>query len=201
MITNYDDHIDSLLDIVRDIDLDGKITLLTGSNASGKSLIRKQLAFGVAKKLGKDSPKGLVAGTSLEARTASNPEWGALSRIHADSEWMPSSFETFSNIERVLKIENQYLVIDEPELGMGEETVMALVQFLNDLIASKPKILGMMIITHNRYIVENLNFDVFKNTNGIKTKEDWLNRELIPTDLELLKANPLFAEIRKREKK
>lgn len=195
-----EEQIDRLVDVMQSIPLDGKITILTGSNGSGKSLIRKQILFEISRKTGKEKNK-CVASTSLEARTSSNPEWGALSGIMQDDGWMPSSYETLKKVEAVLGLKDRYIIIDEPELGMGEETVMALVNYLNDLFSKLDEsILGVMIITHNRYIVSNLKHDHFANTDGLKTSEEWLNRELIPTDLEILKENKLFFAIRDRQK-
>ena len=195
-----EEQIDRLIQIIESVPLDGKITILTGSNGSGKSLIRKQILFEISRKTGKEKGK-CVASTSLESRTSSNPEWGALSSIMQDDGWMPSSFETLKKIKGLLNVKDRYIIIDEPELGMGEETVMALVNFLNESFSNLDEsILGVMIITHNRYIVSNLRHDHFANTDGIKTSEEWLNRELIPTDLEALSENKLFFAIRDRQK-
>ncbi|MEK6828908.1 MAG: hypothetical protein AABY15_02195 [Nanoarchaeota archaeon] len=201
MKEDLDEHIDHLIELMDSVPVGGKITLLTGSNGSGKSLIRKQIAFKIGEKIGVEARKA-VASTSMEKRTSSNPEWGGLSGAMMDTAWMPTSNQTLGQIEGLLKIDDKYLVIDEPEIGMGEETVMALVDFLNDKFkALGDKVPGVMIISHNRYIVEHLNYDCFLNTDGIKTKEEWLGRKLVPTDLKMLDENPLFFVIRDREKK
>ena len=67
MNQELEDHIDSIIDLVSEIP-EGKISILVGSNGSGKSLIRKQL-----------SGRFKTAQTSMEQRTSSNPEWGGLS--------------------------------------------------------------------------------------------------------------------------
>lgn len=186
---DYEKHIDGLIDLSDDIP-QGKITMLTGSNGSGKSLVRKL----VSQRLGG------IAHVSMELRTRSNPEWGALSSMMHDNDVTPTSLNTFDLItQMVSKVDDKFLVIDEPEIGMGEETVMALVSFLNEVL---PEALernkGILVITHNRYIVENLNYDEFRNTDGLETKGEWLNRELVPTDLDRLKDNELFRAIRDR---
>ncbi len=197
---NLEEHIDGLVETIESIPIEGKITILTGSNGSGKSLIRKQIPFHIGELSGIE-PKKCVSSTSLEARTSSNPEWGALSGAMQDSGWMPTSYETLKKIESLLSIKDKYLIIDEPEIGMGEETVMALVNFLNEKFSNlDSSVLGVMVITHNRYIVSNLKHDHFANTNGLKRADDWLNRELVPTDLEALKQNDLFIAIRDRQK-
>lgn len=197
---NLEEHIDGLADTIESTPIEGKITILTGSNGSGKSLIRKQLPFHIGRLSGIE-PNKCVASTSLEARTSSNPEWGALGGAMQDTPWLPTSYATINMIENLIKIKNKYIVIDEPEIGMGEETVMALVNFLNEKFSNlDDSVLGVMVITHNRYIVSNLRHDHFANTDGLKSSEEWLNRELVPTDLEVLKQNDLFIAIRDRQK-
>lgn len=165
-----------------------KITILTGKNGSGKSLIRKILPKSV----------GDSASTSQERRTSNNPEWGALSSAMCDVGGTPTSTETLSHIQQLLQINNKYIIIDEPEIGMGEETVAGLLKLLNEELP-KHKNNGICFITHNRYIVEHLNADAFYNIEGM-TKEEWLIREIIPTDLNKLKDDSmaLFKAIQQR---
>lgn len=192
-------HIDRLVNIISSVPVGGRVSLLTGSNGSGKSLIRKQLPFHIGRQTGKEPGKA-VASTSMELRTGSNPEWGALSSIMRDFELNPTSLETFHQIENILGVKDRYIVIDEPEIGMGEELVMSLVDYLNERIPKMDKsVCGIMVITHNRYIVENLNHDHFMNTDGLKTKQAWLDRKLEPVDLEKFKKNDLFYAIRDRQ--
>lgn len=206
---NHNTHIDRLIEVLESINVDGSVTILTGSNGSGKSLIRKQMMFRVAKVLDKDPRKGpLVASTSMELRTGSRPEFGALSGAGRDHDVSPTSQCTLENIEALVIGEHgkdRYVVIDEPEIGMGEEMVAALVNLLNiELKKTKEKkILGVLVITHNRYIVENLEAKQFLNIDGYKTKEDWLNRKIVPTDLKKFAKDSmdLFIAIRDRMKK
>jgi hypothetical protein len=201
-------HIDNLVEILNSINVNNSVTILTGSNGSGKSLIRKQMLFRVARALEKDPKNGpLVASTSMEMRTGSNPEFGALSGAGRDNDVSPTSQCTLENIEALLvgkHGENRYIVIDEPEIGMGEEMVVALVNWLNEECSSlkKKKIYGVLVITHNRYIVENLKHEQFLNIDGYKTKEEWLERKIVPTDLKEFnkKSMDLFLAIRDRSK-
>ena len=90
------------------------------------------------------------------------------------------------------------MVVDEFEIGCSEETILALVLFINERVKElldKKKIIGAMIITHSRLGVKNLVHDDFINLDGL-TKEEWLNRKVIPTDLEKLKENELFYYIK-----
>lgn len=196
MNQNLEEHIDYLVDIMNSVK-EGKVNILVGSNGSGKSLVRKSIAG-----------RFKTYQTSLEQRTGSNASWGALSGAMRDDGWIPSSYYTITKIERLLEEEmynERFIVIDEPELGLGEETVVALCNLLNQIFeqAQKSKdFKGALIITHNRYLVENLQAEGFFSTDveGM-TKEEWLGREITPTDLERLKENPLFEAVRDRLKK
>lgn len=79
-------------------------------------------------------------------RTSSNPAFGALSSAMMDNEASPTSLNTFDLIQGVFQAsglykevkedevralsETGYIILDEPEIGMAEETVMALVLWL-----------------------------------------------------------------------
>ena len=197
---NLEQHVDNLSDIMDNIPSKG-ITILTGSNGSGKSLIRNQFIFRLAQRAGVEAKnfKGKLGSVSMQKRTESQPEWGAMSSVMHDTPWLPTSQNTLDLIDRVIETSFEYIIIDEPEIGMGEEIVMALVDYLNDKF-QKHSDKGYMIITHNRYIVEHLNSDYFFNLDGIKTKEEWLNRPLVKANLETLKENKLYFYIRDKQK-
>ena len=194
MNEELNNHIDSLLDIKDNINL-SKITVLTGTNGSGKSLIAKQLSFRVDSEL-----NGRIKSVSMNSRTQSNPEWGALANAMSDTEWIATSQNTISLIRGLIKAtkeENtQYVVLDEFEIGCSEETILALVYLINNLNLN----VGMLIITHSRLAVKELRFDNFINIDGL-SKEGWLNRKIIPTNIKLLEENNLFSVIRDRMKK
>lgn len=90
---NYEQHIDTIGEIADRINLD-KITILTGRNAGGKSLVRKVLRQNVMDKTGKS--KVFIPHASQELRTKSNPEMGALSGMAHDLEWLATSHNTIS---------------------------------------------------------------------------------------------------------
>lgn len=187
---NVEEHIDKLIGIAEDIKIN-RISILTGDNGSGKSLIRKLLPARIGEQLNKDPDfyHETVASTSQELRTGSNPEWGALGGIMRDVAWTPTSTETLKHIKQLIEVKDRFIVIDEPEIGMGEETVAAMVNFLNNMFMLM-KNHGVCIITHNRYVVENINADDFYNIQGLSKKE-WLEREIIPTDLNQLEEDSL----------
>lgn len=203
------DMYDRIVDVYKSIELD-KITVLTGSNGSGKSLIRKQLPFLIRDHLGLEDVKdvkGMIKSTSMDVRTGSNPEWSALSGIMRDTEWIATSQNTLSCLQGLFRAiekgdKTKYLVIDEFEVGCGEETVLALVNYINSEIKKLIKttqLEGAMIITHSRIGVKHLKYDNFVNIEGMN-KQEWLDREIVPTNLKKLSENELFVFIRDTSK-
>lgn len=196
-----EEYIDNLAEILyNDIDAT-KITILTGRNAGGKSLIRKQLVFPISKQLGKE--KVNIPHASQQLRTDSQPELGGLSGFAHDLPWLATSDSTIHTIEQVFKSKEtcDYMVIDEPEIGLGEELQLGLCDYMNEQIEECKKIgKGVLIICHSRLIVKNLTHDTFINLEGM-SEDEWLNREPIKISLEEFKkfANDLRVEIGKRQ--
>lgn len=198
---NLNKHIDKLLDIIEEIPLN-KITILTGGNAMGKSLIRKQIGFHIQKELKKDDLKNLVASISMQSRTENRPEWGGLSSMMHDLPWNSTSDFTIHSIKLLLKSTERFIIMDEIEIGMSKEVQAGLCLYLNKIL---PDILkknyGLLVITHSDVIVNNLNHDKFINIEGL-SERDWVSREITPVnpgDLEKW-ANELFIAIRDRSK-
>lgn len=198
-----DKHIDRLLEVLYSIKV-GKITVLTGSNGSGKSFIRKMLWQSVNKQLGIDARKSSISGVSMQLRTASQPAWGGLSSIMHDDENSPTSLSTFELIETLFKGDrkDRFFVIDEPEIGMSKESQLGITNYIN---SHSKKLLetnqGILIITHSELLVEKLVYDNFVNIEGL-SKEEWLSREIVATDFEALKikADELCSALHKRLK-
>lgn len=188
---NASDHLDDLIDIADSID-PKKITILTGSNGTGKSFVRKLLGHKIP-----DKKKEIkVASISMERRAGLNMD-GAMGAFTKDADWTPTSMETFKLIRGLISQEDRYIVIDEPEIGMGEELVLGLAEFLNENLNKVSH--GVMVITHSRILVEHLKHDVFINIDGL-TREQWLTRDLIASDLEDVseQSNILFRAIQDR---
>ncbi len=184
-----DEQVERIRDVLWEIPLDSSIKLLTGKNGSGKSLIRNQLINRVSKEC-----SGKLIHTSQELRTTSNPSLGALSGIFHDNPLLPTSLTTIYHIENACntaKDGDNMLVIDEPEIGCGEETVLALCKWLNEDIFKNKIKAGILIITHNRYLIKNLKYNHFYNLDGYKTKKEWIERKIKPTNLKKLKLNRL----------
>lgn len=178
-----EDQYDRIVEIYSEIPLDGSISMLTGSNGSGKSLIRKQLNHRTKRENGKS-----VAHCSMQLRTGLDNGTGCAAFTH-DTDWDPTSVNTINFIQVVSRsIHGGYMVLDEIEIGCAEETLMGMVDWMNDHLREAIKgTLGCLVITHSPYVVKNLKFDNWFNLDGYKTADEWLNRKIVPVDLESLK--------------
>ena len=168
--------------------------ILTGSNGSGKSLIRKQLCFKIANKVDGADYRSITADVSMQRRTESNLNLGAMGGFMHDDPWNPTSLSTFQFIETLFNTFNKnegdkrYLIIDEPEIGMSKESQLGFINWFKKQIPSLlENTLGVMLITHSELIVEQLKeLAVFLNIDSDCTADEWINREIIPTDFEKL---------------
>lgn len=198
---DWNPHIDRLIKIAESIEL-GKLTILTGSNGAGKSVIRKLLPTRIQEKLGKDSPERLVSSLSFMSRCSLNSMLGI--NFLRDSEWTSTGDNTVHLLKSIINHEDRFIILDEVELGMGEELQLATANFINSI---KDEVLkksyGLLVITHSRIIAKTLKEDAFFNVDGIKTKEEWINREIVPTDLDQFQkdCDELFIAIRDRSQK
>lgn len=191
--------VDRIIDVANAIQ-PNKITILTGGNGKGKSVVRKVSSFALAKKLNKD-PQHLVASTSMQARTELRSDFGALSSCMHDTPSSATSENSLSNIKRVLKFTERYIVIDEPEIGMGEEFQLAIAKYISSKYDVQENF-GLLVITHSRIIVKNLPHDEFLNLDGM-TEQEWLNREIVAVDLDKFEeeSSELYMAIQKRSVK
>lgn len=200
-----DERIKRIQDIMAAIE-PNKMTILTGSNGSGKSLVRKQVCFNLARKLDLENTSGLIASVSMQLRTESQPFYGALSGAMHDCAWSPTSLSTYDLvkglIDSAVKSEKKkYLIIDEPEIGMSRESQLGFILYLQKRL---PEIMdstyGLLVITHSELIVDALKDNaVFLNMDDENcTADDWIMREVIPTDFEALdeSSTELFKAIR-----
>lgn len=198
---DWNPHIDRLIKIADSIEL-GKLTILTGSNGAGKSVIRKILPTRIQEKLGKDSPERLVSSLPFMSRAGLSSTIGI--NFLRDSEWTSTGDNTVHLLKSIINHEERFIILDEVELGMGEELQLATANFINSV---KDEVLkksyGLLVITHSRIVAKTLKEDAFFNIDGIETKEEWLNREIVPTDLDQFQENcdELFVAIRDRSEK
>lgn len=207
---NYEDttkealnkHIDHIIDICKSIPMD-KITILTGGNAMGKSLIRKQLPFTVSKEKNVSIDKS-VASISMQCRTESRTDWSGLSSCMHDLPWLSTSEHTVHLLNSLLKnADDRFIVIDELETGMSREVQVGTCIMLNKKLDEiKDKLYGVLVITHSEDVVRNLKHDKFINIEGMN-EEEWLNREIVPVNPSVLSkwAMELFKAVENRTKK
>ncbi|WQJ51967.1 MAG: hypothetical protein [Hatfieldvirus porci] len=198
-------HVDRIIDICHEIPLH-KVTVLTGGNACGKSVIRKQLAIHVPNKLDEECIAHndvTVASTSMQLRTENRADWGAFSSVTHDMPWNATSQSTLNMLTKLLEVESpRFFVIDELEIGMSEELQLGFCTMINALIPELlKKHFGILVITHSRTVVKNIKHDTFINIEGM-SEDEWVNREIVPIDPENLNtwAHKLYNTIKDRSK-
>lgn len=208
---NLNNHIDNLLDVLNDIEI-GKVTVLTGGNATGKSVIRKLLTSKIMETLGTGN-RNVVSSVSMQLRTGTPDSLlgTGLDSMMRDVPWSSTSEHTVTLLDGMTKnftkdledCKKRFLVIDELEIGMSKELQLGTCLWLNDVISKILKnTYGILIITHSDIVVNNIKHDKFINIDGM-TEEEWLNREIKPIFPEDLRnwSSALYRAIAAREKK
>ena len=198
MNVSVEKQFDRIVSVYSKIPMDGSISMLTGSNGSGKSLIRQQLNFrDEVEKLGKR-----VVHISMSLRTQDH---GVCNIFTRDTDWDPTSVNTINFLNCASNaINGSYLVLDEIEVGCSEETIMGVVSWVNEHLRERIKgTLGCLVITHSPYVVRSLKFDHWFNLDGYKTPKAWMDRKIVPMDLEKLRkdSNELFRFVTNKKKK
>ena len=196
MEKNWKEHLEHLINLRDEINLD-KITILTGGNGMGKSVIRKQMVSVCHH----DNVK--VWTCSMDKRAGFDSFYCGMMVFGRDCEWLPTSINTFNGIDGFDKAEDSYGILDEIEIGMSEESQYGIALYINSKLEEyKKKNRGLLIITHSKWLVKTINADVFLNIEGM-TKDEWLNREIVPTDFKQLgkDSSSLYSEIEKRIKR
>ena len=197
---NLTEHYNHLIGIANSIN-PSKLTILTGGNATGKSLIQTQMQFMLSTQFDVNIKvaRKMIRHISMNTRTQNRPELGALSGVGHDLTWIATSQNTLSIIDKMFKSINdnvKYLIFDEPEIGCSDETTYAIALYLNKKIKElNNKNVGVLLITHSKYMVTHFNHDVFINIEEM-SEQEWLTRKITPTNLELLAENKLFAFVR-----
>lgn len=172
----------------------GCLTILTGENGTGKSLIRKCIASHLKSQYPDEHVQ--VAMMSMDNRTGLNTGNDAIC-FTRDLDWTCTSGNSIHLLKSFLNsVTNRYLVIDEPEVGMSDSLKMSVGQWFTKKF---PEVLGnnkgILLITHSKEIVRKLKTveHVFINIQG-KDEETWLNEEPSEIDLDEFekKNNELF---------
>ena len=186
-IDNFDfnEHITALGEFSKKVEY-GKTTILTGPNGYGKSLLRKLVTI-----IKPDGTDIKVASVSMEKRTSRTEGFSALSSMAMDDPTDATSNATCHLIDSLFKnTENRFYIIDEPEVGMGKEMLMGLIEKIKsdiEVMKSKNDFHGILFISHSEYFIENMPHDVFINLEG-KTYDEWKNRVVIPITPDKLSA-------------
>lgn len=205
------DHIDKIIDIVNKIKTN-RVTILVGDNGVGKSLIRKQLGVRFYKEY--KQKRSIVRQISMQQRTESRADLGAMSSCMHDWPTSPTSLCTYDMIKQALGGEFSlekpyYLVLDEMEIGMSKESVAGIIDYVVKKIPYwVTNTLGVLIITHSDFVVSELTKKVdcdFINLSYNKIDynvDNWLERDIIPTDFEWLDtwSNKLYKTVNDRSK-
>lgn len=179
----------------------GEVFVLTGENGTGKSLIRKVLHQQLKETDGEDVK---IAALSMDLRAGLGDGTGSRAFI-ADVDWTCTSENSFHNLKGILKsATDRFIVIDEPEVGMSDSLQASIGVWLSEKlqeVITRNK--GVLIITHSKHLVRNLNINhVFVNMQG-KSEEEWLIEKPQLIDLEEYEAknDALFKLLQKHLKK
>ena len=162
----------------------GHVTILTGDNGTGKSLIRKVLCSSLRNQENDDTIK--IADISMEKRTGLHAGLGGGGVFLRDVEWVATSDNSLSFLYSLFNsAKDRYLVLDEPELGMSQDLQKSIGIYLSKRIPETMKEnRGMLIITHSREFVRSLSVEhVFVNLQK-KSEEEWLNESVKEIDLD-----------------
>jgi len=163
----------------------GERIILVGPNASGKSLFRKLINRGRAK-------PWRVIHASMQLRTESRPDMGALSSIGHDWPDDATSQSTIHVIKKSLQSvkEDCVLHIDEPEIGFSDELQAGTAIWLRDrLDALAPQPVITLITTHSIPVASGfLDWRLIDLGFRFKTVEEWVTRKIEPVDPESVSA-------------
>ena len=153
-----------------------KLCVITGSNASGKSLIRKILTshlkragielihLSIEKRCGHGIEKALIYGNEDEDSTGFN-----------SANLIIKAFNTGNG-----RTNPFFLLFDEPEIGCGEELQLLIGERIADQYDKMPNCLGIFVMTHSRVITKELlkHNPSHWNMSEEAGLEKWTNRKL-----------------------
>lgn len=175
-----EDHLDEILDLAQNVKA-GENIILVGPNASGKSLFRKLINKN-------RKPPLYIVHASMQLRTESRPDMGALSNMGHDWPDDATSYSTIKVLKKSLASikDNCALHIDEPEIGFSEELQKGTGTWLRTQIEGlKPQPVISIITTHSSAVAAAFqDWKLIDLGFKYKTVEEWINREIIPQDPE-----------------
>lgn len=170
-----------------------KVWVISGENAGGKSLLCKALQANVARKAEDDGHPLTVIRIGMDIRTEGGMR-GAI--IFGDEQTESTGQVSAHTVLRSLdqsnhKNEDHWIILDEPDIGVGEGYRKVMGELFADFAKNLPeKTVGFMIVTHAREIAAPL---IAAGASSIRVGDDlrpvaeWIRDGDLPKTLEDLK--------------
>ena len=156
------------------------VLVVTGKNAAGKSFLRRWLCH-------------ILKEDKIEAIHLSQQGRASEGFVRAfvygdESDHSTGAISAHTFIAGMTtsrgRTTDHVIIWDEPEIGMGEELQIGTVDWLFTQLVDWPIHLnGIILLTHSRHFVERAMMfpgAKFLSLDGYKTKQEWLERRLIP---------------------
>jgi hypothetical protein len=156
------------------------VACITGSNASGKSLLRRVIRYSLKQssiEVIHLSQEGRATGGIARAFLYGAEDWESTGSITCNS--LIGAFRTSR-----AKTKPHIILFDEPEIGLSEEAELGAAQFVRaELQDVPPHLSGVVLMTHSRHFVSVLR-DVqgfkFLNLGDRLSVDEWVNRKIVP---------------------
>jgi len=173
-----------------------RLLIVTGENAGGKSFIRRVFQAFLA-----DRRPPIVSYTfCMEARSRSAEDanlllgmaYGPEARYATSVNTMRAIRSILDTSEKASNDRRHVIILDEPEIGLSEESELAIGKMVAERLSGDwpHKRAGVVVMTHSRHVVRALmGIDGAKFLNLFDrygSAEEWLEREVVPTDLDVL---------------
>jgi predicted ATPase len=158
------------------------VTILTGENGTGKSLICNY----VEREYKLKQEQELSDKKSVRVNFSDKYSFNQII-----DEANPDSYTNINIMFEVLNVPYDYYIFDTPELGLTEETDLALSFLLNEMFNLKEGVgKNVLLVTNSRRICQNLEHDHFFNIQGL-TLHQYINRTVICADIDKLLDNQI----------
>lgn len=162
----------------------GKLVLVTGDNASGKSFIRRYICYLAHER------KIEAIHLSQEGRSGGS----GISRlmIYGTEEDESTGYNSVKTFQKSVKTSanrtaSHILFYDEPEIGLSDKYAAALGIELNNFIKeSADHLIACFVATHNKALAARLENPWHLRLGGCNNLQDWLNQKVEPGNLEEL---------------
>lgn len=171
-----------------------RVLLVTGENGGGKSLFTKAIATS-ARRQNKPSDKDFeVMSIGMELRTTSGIQRAFLFGDEGTDSTGKISIGTVLAGLRTIEARNNphWLILDEPDVGVGEGYRRALGELLAQVSGDLPdQTFGLVIVTHSREIASPL---IAAGATSVRVGEDrrpireWIEKGDLPKSIEDLKS-------------